>query len=60
MTNTQVFITMAAVFGALIGSFLNVCIYRIPIGRSIVRPPSACETCRRELDRKSTRLNSSH
>ena len=32
-------------FGLLIGSFLNVVIYRVPLGRSIVSPPSACGTC---------------
>lgn len=32
----------AAVFGACIGSFLNVVIYRVPAGKSIVRPGSAC------------------
>jgi leader peptidase (prepilin peptidase) / N-methyltransferase len=30
------------VFGACIGSFLNVVIYRVPAGKSIVRPGSAC------------------
>jgi leader peptidase (prepilin peptidase)/N-methyltransferase len=31
--------------GLLIGSFLNVCIYRVPIGKSIVFPPSSCPEC---------------
>jgi leader peptidase (prepilin peptidase)/N-methyltransferase len=35
----------AGIFGALIGSFLNVVIFRIPAGRSIVSPPSACGNC---------------
>lgn len=35
----------AGVFGALIGSFLNVVIYRVPAGRSVVSPASACGTC---------------
>jgi leader peptidase (prepilin peptidase)/N-methyltransferase len=39
----------AAVFGALVGSFLNVCIYRLPLGRSIVWPASACTSCGRGL-----------
>ncbi len=36
------FATMAFVLGAIVGSFLNVCIYRIPAGRSIIRPGSTC------------------
>ena len=31
--------------GISIGSFLNVCIYRLPLGMSIVSPPSACRYC---------------
>ena len=35
----------AFVVGACIGSFLNVCVYRIPLNRSIVRPGSHCAAC---------------
>jgi leader peptidase (prepilin peptidase)/N-methyltransferase len=33
------------ILGLLIGSFLNVCIYRIPKGESIAFPPSHCGSC---------------
>lgn len=37
------------VIGLVIGSFLNVCIYRFPRGKSIVSPPSACGNCGHRL-----------
>jgi len=40
---------IAAVFGAVIGSFLNVCIHRLPRGASVVVPASACPRCGHEL-----------
>ncbi|GFO58064.1 type 4 prepilin-like proteins leader peptide-processing enzyme [Geomonas silvestris] len=36
---------IAFVFGAVVGSFLNVCIYRLPEGESVVFPPSHCQNC---------------
>lgn len=39
----------AFIVGASIGSFLTVCIYRIPAGRSIVSPRSSCDSCGRFL-----------
>ena len=33
------------IFGAIVGSFLNVCIFRIPAGKSIAFPPSHCPKC---------------
>jgi len=35
----------AFVVGACVGSFLNVCVYRIPLNRSIVHPGSHCAAC---------------
>lgn len=35
----------AFIFGLCIGSFLNVCIYRLPISKSIAYPGSACPSC---------------
>jgi leader peptidase (prepilin peptidase)/N-methyltransferase len=42
----KIFFTFIAfIFGLLTGSFLNVCIYRIPAGKSIVYPGSHCYSC---------------
>jgi leader peptidase (prepilin peptidase)/N-methyltransferase len=37
------------IWGVCLGSFLNVCIYRLPLGKSIVFPPSACPQCNRRI-----------
>jgi leader peptidase (prepilin peptidase)/N-methyltransferase len=36
-------------FGASVGSFLNVVIYRVPAGLSVLRPPSRCPKCLQRL-----------
>ena len=41
-----------ALLGAAIGSFLNVCIDRLPAGKSLVLPPSHCEACQHPLSPK--------
>jgi leader peptidase (prepilin peptidase)/N-methyltransferase len=33
------------VFGSIVGSFLNVCIHRMPRGESLISPPSHCPGC---------------
>lgn len=45
MNPLHIFIALSFVFGALIGSFLNVVVWRIPRGQSVVHPPSACPRC---------------
>ena len=37
------------IMGAVIGSFLNVCIYRMPKNESIVMPPSHCPNCAKPI-----------
>lgn len=49
MTPETFNLIVAGLFGLLVGSFLNVCIYRLPRNTSIVWPASACGSCRREL-----------
>lgn len=38
------------VFGSVVGSFLNVCIFRIPRGESLILPPSRCPNCNKRIE----------
>ena len=38
-------VSIVFIFGAMVGSFLNVCISRIPKGESVIHPPSHCPKC---------------
>ncbi len=40
-----VLVTAAALLGAVFGSFLNVCILRLPAEQSLIHPPSRCPKC---------------
>jgi leader peptidase (prepilin peptidase)/N-methyltransferase len=42
---TPLGLTLLAVFGLMVGSFLNVCISRLPRGQSVVFPGSHCPAC---------------
>ena len=42
-------IPLAVIVGLFVGSFLNVVVYRIPLGLSVAKPRSFCPTCDREL-----------
>ena len=49
MTDRIMFGIIGAIFGAVIGSFLNVCIVRLPAEQSVVRPGSRCPKCGYQL-----------
>ncbi len=42
-------VLVALLFGLIVGSFLNVCIVRLPRGRSIAKPPSHCPRCKEPI-----------
>ncbi len=45
----EALLLLAVVSGLAVGSFLNVCIYRIPRGESIAYPPSRCPGCGHQI-----------
>ncbi len=47
-----ILIVLFGLLGTAIGSFLNVCIDRIPAGKSLVYPPSHCDACGHRLSVK--------
>ncbi len=42
-------VLFAAAFGGCVGSFLNVVVYRLPNGLSLISPPSHCPTCKQPI-----------
>lgn len=49
MTTTFGFILGGFILGVCVGSFLNNVIDRLPLGQSIINPPSHCASCQRHL-----------
>ena len=49
LDSTALIAVIIFLFGTMVGSFLNVCIARIPNGESVVRPPSHCPKCKKSI-----------
>jgi leader peptidase (prepilin peptidase) / N-methyltransferase len=49
VTEFHALLVVVAAFGLIVGSFLNVCIYRLPRGESLMWPGSRCTSCGRRL-----------
>jgi leader peptidase (prepilin peptidase) / N-methyltransferase len=49
VTPLALWAVMAGLLGLAIGSFLNVVIYRLPVGESVIRPASRCPACGSEI-----------
>ncbi|MCL5061684.1 MAG: prepilin peptidase [Nitrospiraceae bacterium] len=45
LNNIELFELLSFFLGLIVGSFLNVCIYRLPRNISIIRPSSSCPAC---------------
>lgn len=49
MLQQVIYVVAIFCFGAAVGSFLNVVVYRLPRGKSLIWPPSHCPRCQHEL-----------
>jgi len=49
VTDQVIVLSLLGLLGLSIGSFINVVAYRVPLKRSVMRPPSACPSCNHRL-----------